>query len=144
MRTLLKASNKSPLTSTRFLGSHRILIEAFKIVLLAGCLGFVAVDAAEAQTYSPYGDPLQRPTVSPYLNLLRGTSEGALPNYYTLVRPQLQQRAAALQQQASINQLQRQVNSLPRRDRLSGVSGEIRTTGHTTLFQNYSHYYQRR
>jgi len=115
-----------------------------RLALLTGCLALAAINRAEAQGYSGYGDTYARPTVSPYLNLLRGSGEGNLPNYYTLVRPQLQARAAAFQQQQSIQNLQRQINSLPRRDRISGVSGEIRTTGHPTVFQNYSHYYSSR
>ncbi|RIK74243.1 MAG: hypothetical protein DCC67_16870 [Planctomycetota bacterium] len=39
------------------------------------------------------------PTVSPYLNLLRNNDIGGLPNYYSLVRPQLQQQQFNTQQQ---------------------------------------------
>ena len=58
-----------------------------------------------------------RPTVSPYLNLTSRDSGWGLPNYYTQVRPRLEQeeqniaaqrRSAAMQQQ--LNQVQDQVH----------------------------------
>jgi TolA-binding protein len=84
---------------------------------------------------------LNRPTVSPYLNLLRaGTGYDA--NYQTLVRPALQNRQQARQQQSSINQLQSRVTNMQgqmvseRRQQGSRFS-----TGHPTRFMVYLHYF---
>lgn len=52
------------------------------------------VCVAQVGQYQP-----SRPTVSPYLNLGRFNT-GALPNYYSLVRPQIQQRDFNQQAQA--------------------------------------------
>ena len=77
------------------------------IVLLA----FAAADARGQgmQRYQP-----SRPTVSPYMNLFRG-NVGPLPNYYSLVRPQINQLAInqqvltqQVQQNASLSLLQSQ------------------------------------
>ena len=81
--------------------------------------------------YSP-----ERPTVSPYLNLLRNDN-GPVPNYYSLVRPQLNQQgfnnrtaSAARLQSLSIQKIEE-------------VS-QMRSTGPTGtggVFQDFSHFY---
>lgn len=52
-----------------------------------------------------------RPTVSPYLNLLRNDASAAT-NYYTLVRPQLDQQALNYQQQMMINEQSEEIRQL--------------------------------
>ena len=52
-----------------------------------------------------------RPTVSPYVNL--ATPQGAsfgLPNYFTLVRPQIEAREQAVMSQRQTAQMQQQLN----------------------------------
>jgi hypothetical protein len=71
----------------------------------------------------PRGKPFQSvqhdPAVSPYLNLYRTERGGnGLPNYLTLVRPQLDQIQANRQQAAEMQRLRSQVQSLS-----SGVPG---------------------
>ena len=112
--------------------------KAFSIFVVCA-IGAMAPSAASAQL--PFSDmPSIRPSVSPYLNLLRN-SGGGVSNYYTLVRPQIQAREALMRQQAQINQVQRQVQ----RGQPGGVpvrgSQEIRGTGHETAYMNYLHYY---
>ena len=53
-----------------------------------------------------------RPTVSPYVQL--GTNQGtaALPNYHTLVRPQIEQQQEQIAQQRQSAQLQQQVSQI--------------------------------
>jgi hypothetical protein len=71
----------------------RTILSLSVLVVLSG--------AAMAQVPLPGGPQVpQRPTVSPYLNLLRGNNPAYL-NYYGLVQPQLQaqQQLASLQQQ---------------------------------------------
>ncbi len=90
--------------------------------------------------------PAPRPTVSPYLNLLRGNA-GPVPNYYSLVRPQLQQQRIN-QQQQSINLRQQSLAQANQQGIQSVQQGllEIRQpqaspTGTGGGFMNFSHFY---
>lgn len=92
-------------------------------------------------------DILNRPTVSPYLNLL-GTDglSGGAARYQTLVRPQLQARRDLLANSARIGGVQRQLQQLT--TAIGGVSSQqsLRTdypftTGHPSVYLNGSHYY---
>jgi hypothetical protein len=105
-----------------------------------------AVDSAVAHARAPggsgrksYSNVLSRPTVSPYLNLLRPDASPA-QNYYTLVRPQVDQRNATLQQGSEIDSLRREVKSS------SAFRGAARSqmspTGHHAGFLNHSRFYQ--
>ena len=90
---------------------------------------------------SQYSNIYNRPTVSPYLNLLQGNRFG-VSNYQTLVRPLIEQREAAQMNQANIQQLQQQFQSgQAAAMRRGGGGGGARSTGHPTRFQNYLHYY---
>ena len=89
---------------------------------------------------SSYQSILNRPVISPYLNLLRPNA-GPLPNYHTWVRPQLEQQEFNDQQTRQVQSLQRQVMSNRMGgDRNTGSSG-LRPTGHGSTFMNYSHFY---
>ncbi len=80
-----------------------------------------------------------RPTVSPYLNLVRDSnSSSGLPNYQTLVRPALEQRQRNIQQQRQINRLQTDLNTTRR---AFTRAKEGFQTGHPTRFMTYLHYY---
>jgi hypothetical protein len=84
--------------------------------------------------------------VSPYLNLLRRDA-GPIPNYHTLVRPQLQQQAINQQQQAlnlqQQTQLQTQQQGLQRvREGLLEIrQPQARPTGTGGGFMNFDHFY---
>ena len=98
------------------------------------------------QGYSKYSNPGQdavfnRPTVSPYLNLLRPQGGVAIPNYQALVRPQLQQQQINQQQGRQLQQLQRRTYQGPSSQSSAGAPIAIRSTGHTTGFMNYSAYF---
>jgi len=69
---------------------HLSLCWGFLLVFV----GTVATCSAQVRRYQP-----RKPTISPYTDLFR-FNNGALPNYYALVRPQLNQRAFNLQEQA--------------------------------------------
>jgi hypothetical protein len=93
--------------------------------------------------YSARSNILGRPTVSPYLGLTNIGTSGAVDstyNYFTSVRPRLQQMEESRQQQRSIAALQQQMTSIQ-----TATSGRdrqgMRVTGHPTRFHNYSHYY---
>ena len=110
-----------------------------KIVLaLPGFLVGLGLRPAAAQTISTRPgsfqvSPINRPAVSPYLNLFRGGSPAL--NYYDLVRPQ-QEFASALQQL----QQQQAAPVVP----LAGESVQgIPVTGHTAVFMNFSRFYSR-
>lgn len=120
----------------------------FKHGLLAlAAAGSLGLSMASAQTFGPptagrsdVGRPpnIGRPTVSPYLNLMRG----GLPavNYYGLVRPQIELEQSMLQ----IQQLQQVQSGM-----LNSPLGQQPTvtplvTGHGASFFNTSHYYPMR
>jgi hypothetical protein len=62
--------------------------------------------AAQVRRYQPVTS-----TLSPYLNLTRFNA-GGLPNYYALVRPQIQQQQINQQRQESALQQERQITRL--------------------------------
>jgi hypothetical protein len=81
-----------------------------------------------------------RPTVSPYLNLLN-TDRFGVSNYQTLVRPLIEQREAAVQNQANIQQLQQQFQTSQMAAARRGGGGGPRSTGHPSRYLTYLHYY---
>lgn len=96
---------------------------------------------ASAQPQAPVSPIQQRPTFSPYLNLLRGGS-GSSPalNYFGLVRPEIQFRQQG-------NMLQQQV--LQNNQAIQGLNNELAVgadpslpiTGRGASFGYYSHYF---
>lgn len=108
----------------------------------------VCADPASAQLFNPRSNNLgyatasyllDRPTVSPYLNLLRTESSTAMPNYHTLVRPEVENRQEAARQAMAIRQLQSNVTSM--QGQIGGQRGAQFSTGHPTRFMTYLHYY---
>ncbi|MDX1965158.1 MAG: hypothetical protein SFX18_18585 [Pirellulales bacterium] len=107
-------------------------------ILAVVILGNMATLASAQKPFSNVTP--QRPQLSPYLNLLNQNVPG-VSNYFTLVRPQLDQQANLRRQEDQIRQLQRaqQVNN---RSPLSARgSNDIRATGHDTQFMYFSHYF---
>jgi hypothetical protein len=98
--------------------------------------------SAQGQSRPPgrggYSDRIRRPAVSPYLNLYRGGSRG-LPNYYTLVRPQLDQLDTNSRERQAVADLDRSfANEIQRRERQS-----LPETGHEVRYRYFSHFYNR-
>src|SRR3954471_10368722 len=82
---------------------------------------------AQAPPPRPAINTTARPTVSPYLNLLRGGQSTAL-NYYNLVRPQFDF-------QNSINTLQQEVTSNQQSiSQLGQANNTLPDTGHPVQF----------
>jgi hypothetical protein len=87
-----------------------------------------------------------RPTVSPYLNLLRRDA-GPVTNYYTQVRPQQQQQTINQQQQAinlqqeSLLQTQQQGLRTVQNGLLQIREPQANPTGTGGGFMNFSHFY---
>ena len=106
--------------------------------VLGLCLGSSNAHGQQVRRYRA-----ATPTVSPYLNLLRNNDEGALPNYYSLVRPQLQQQAF-IQQQQAINQ-QQMAFSAQQAAAVGSLTSQIQPlvtpTGKASQFMNTSRYY---
>lgn len=113
-------------------------------------LGLFALPAEAQQRFSSgYTRPstnarqnaLSSPTVSPYLNLLRGSGGGiASPGaYQSLVRPMINQQNAIRQQEGQIRSLQQQ-QQMGRSSTVGAAEG-LRGTGHQTFFMNFSHFF---
>jgi hypothetical protein len=112
--------------------------------LLAG-LAVICTLSPIASAQPPFSNTTSQQTVSPYLNLLNRQGLG-LPNYQTLVRPQLQTDQNFARQQSQIQRLQRQQQAgltagglgAPR-----GISTQIRGTGQIShnRFMETSHYF---
>ena len=109
--------------------------------VVAGVLVLLCTNASSGQVtrYQP-----QTPTVSPYLNLFQNGRNGqlssAVPNYYSMVRPQLQQQQTnqiqqqIIQQQGqTIGQLQGNVQTLQQKAK---AGQPVVLTGHTSWFGN--------
>jgi hypothetical protein len=89
----------------------------------------------------PFSNPAGRPSVSPYLGLSAPFSSTA-EQYYTQVRPQLQQQRVNQQLAARNAQMQQQLNSLAAQATLATASNEdLVPTGHVAAFMNYGGYY---
>jgi hypothetical protein len=102
----------------------------------AALAGGLVMPPARAQ--NPYANPVgpggyRPPTYSPYLNLLRPGNPAA--NYYGLVRPQVTFANAIQGLQREITATAAQVAAGDQTD------PGLPTTGHTTSFLNYSHYF---
>jgi hypothetical protein len=107
-------------------------------------LGGAATAAAQVSTSGfARNYILSRPTVSPYLNLLRNDGVSGIANYQTLVRPQIEQRELAVIQENENQRLQRQINA--QQTSIDGIQRQraqrVFSTGHQTRFLNYSDYY---
>lgn len=102
------------------------MCKSVKYIIFAALAALYCINASAQQRYSP-----QRPTISPWLSLTdRSVNRGALPSYYRLVRPQLNQRSFDRSQALAIQKLSR--------------VDEVRTTGATgsaSVFNNRSHFF---
>jgi hypothetical protein len=102
-------------------------------------VGFPAVAHAQLPVLPPIRTGLDsavaRPTISPYLNLLR--RDGGIGfQYYLRVRPEQEFLAANQQQSQALRSLGRQIEEIGRPASKS-LGGGLGTTGHPTAFQSY-------
>jgi hypothetical protein len=109
---------------------------------LFAALAALALGSGAAQAQVPYSqpqlsNPYQRPTISPYLNMLRPNVNPAL-NYYGLVRPQLQTTRTL---QTFQQELQTVAGALAPTTQLGTQADNLPTTGHRTTFYNYGTYF---
>jgi hypothetical protein len=90
----------------------------------------------------PFSNASGGGSVSPWLALSEPFSSSA-HNYYTQVRPQLDQQRLNQIQAARNQQLQRQLNSLAAQGPYSTTgNANMAPTGHVAAFFNYGGYYQ--
>lgn len=114
---------------------RRLIISCVSLTLLQLC-GLIGT--AQAQLGPRIQRPFNTPTVSPYLNLFRGSNSrggNAILNYYGLVRPQQQamQQNNALRNDLNQFSNQPQMNSRQNRNRRASMLG---VTGHATSFMS--------
>jgi hypothetical protein len=108
-----------------------------------GLLAFAAMVVAGSQSARAQRS-MQRsyqpatPTISPYAALLQG-NVGPIPNYFSLVRPRLQQQAFNRQLRASQRFQSVQIQQLSG----GGAAGreQLRQTGNRAGFMQFLHYY---
>ena len=113
-------------------------------LLLAIALLTVSVATANAQFGPPTGlapgaSGVRRPTVSPYLNLLRGGNPAV--NYAGLVRPEQQIFANQSRLATQIGGINQDVNQLQSAGPFTGLGGDL-VTGNTFGFQTQFRYFQ--
>jgi hypothetical protein len=114
------------------------LITPLAIALLASRVSH----GQQIRRYTP-----QSPTVSPYLNLLQNNNSG-LPNYYSLVRPQLRQRSINRDVQQQEQRQRRQLQHLGTRQESiqelvapTGTGGWFMAPGQRAKFLGTSQFY---
>lgn len=102
-------------------------------------LGLCAMPAF-AQPRPPVPPADSRPTVSPYLNLLRGGAPAV--NYFGIVRPELQMQQQFGQLQQQLGQTNRNLQGLS--DTLAPAGDQpLPATGHAATFNNTLGYFNR-
>lgn len=104
--------------------------------------GGITQNAGPARpTVKPFSGANNSPSVTPYLSLSSPFSSTAT-NYYTQVRPQIDQQRAIQQQQAQNARFQHQLNSMAARPPFeTSGSSALAPTGHAAVFQNTLGYY---
>jgi len=117
----------------------RLVKCSFILAVVGGAVTFPKTCCAQRYSRQSAASRIERPSVSPYMNLFRRGSNG-LPNYQTLVRPELQQLQTNALQQAEIRDLRAQQAS----DDTRAQTRNLPQTGHESRFRFYSHYYSRK
>lgn len=114
---------------------------SFWFISAAVCLlAFSGSVQAQSQFGTP---PARRPTVSPYLNLLRGQNGGGGLglDYYGIVRPEQQYQRAADQFRQDISNLNRRVDEEQPPASRALETSILSPTGHSTTFFSTSQYF---
>ncbi len=120
-----------------------------KMAFLCGFCCLAATATAAAQSMRPFDPPGRnrlnsaiesRPTVSPYINLVNGTS--GLANYQTLVRPLIDEREDLNRQWSELERINRQMNGqigAAKRPESGLMGNGGRSSG--VRYMHYSHYF---
>ncbi len=92
--------------------------------------------ARDSGTVKPFSGYRQAPAISPYLNLYRLDTEGnTIDNYYTLVKPSIEQRNSNIRVKGEIQGLQRATRII------GGETLRLQGTRNPSYYQNYGRYY---
>ncbi len=109
--------------------SGRILIRVLLIAVVW------QIGSATTRAQIGFGNPNDRPTVSPYLNLFRRNNNSTVLNYYGLVRPQNRAIQQAQQLNLGVSSLQRQLRQPDQLGRRQNPQySQLGITGHPTAF----------
>jgi hypothetical protein len=112
-------------------------VKTFIATMAALAVVFGPQDSASAQ--APTFGRSNRPTTSPYLNLLPFRNQSPALNYYRSYRPEVEFRNNFQQVGRSINGLQREIDQTRLQEQkdisLLGI------TGHSAVFHNTSSYF---
>ena len=100
---------------------------------------FLGSSSLSASQSKPFSALQQGPTVSPYLAL--SAPRASASDYYSVIRPQQQQRAANQRQQRQTLQQQRRLNQLAAQAPFSTTGDQNSApTGHAAVFQSLGSY----
>jgi hypothetical protein len=110
---------------------NRPLLAALSIAAVAS----LAVESACAAP--PQFNRPNRPTVSPYINLLNNVNQDPAITYYGQIRPQQEFRAADNANAAALRSLDRRLTA----DEKKMPSGKLSASGHATSFLNTRGYF---
>jgi hypothetical protein len=109
------------------------------LFLTCGWLAMVAVSTTSLYAQRTLDNQYrpERPTISPYAGLLQ-VENGSIPNYFSLVRPRLEQRAfnQQLKETTRVQSLEIQTQGSVAVQKTAGTP-----TGNTAGFAQYSHYF---
>jgi hypothetical protein len=90
----------------------------------------------------PFSQIGYAPTISPYLQLDRGNNMNEpTPNYFTFVRPRLQQHETNRRQEAELRRLGHQVRQATTMETQGSTEQSKPATGHRTYFLNTGQFY---
>ncbi len=126
----------------------RLSICLFLTTALVAVLASDASAQFNRPSFNSFQNVVNRPTVSPYLNLINpgGGFDASVARYQNYVRPQLDLQQRNRQTDAQLRGLQDQFRQLEQvrasATRTSATQQAQFATGHPSVFQYYSHYYQ--
>lgn len=105
---------------------------------------FAAPERYRRPSAQAYNNVTRNQNVSPYLNLTRRQGRfNSSPNYQSFVVPELERRKSERQQAAAVQRLQQQVAANQTPEQATGGSRSVRSTGHTSQYFYYSHFFPR-
>ncbi|HUG19590.1 MAG TPA: hypothetical protein VMM56_11455 [Planctomycetaceae bacterium] len=107
------------------------------ITIIAICSAIFVFEQA-AFAFQGFGTP-NRPTVTPYLNLVPGRNRSAALNYYRSYRPEIEFRRNEQLLGRSIRTLQNEINQPQLTEQKA--NSQLGTTGHPTVFGNTGSYF---
>jgi hypothetical protein len=124
----------------RFSSLGRMSLLGLAFALILGEVSIAAAQTGRRSNVRRYKSSTQEPSISPYLNLLRGGADPGF-NYFTLVQPQMQNQSNLQLQNRDIQTLGRQLQQDERQGPFGALTQIRATGGRAASFQNYSHYY---